>query len=450
LQGLGIIFAISLAYIVITTGLGMLSAKYSKDSTSFLTAKNMMGPMVVGVLIMSEFIGTAATLGTAQAAFGKGISAAWNLVGMGIGFFLYAFLIAPKLNGLKEYTISGAVGQKYGSSTRMVVSAIMVYALTVVNVSTYTGGAAMLSVLLGISIRDCVFIVGAATILNVAFGGLRGVGISNLIHMSFKYIGLIIVSLVAWKLLKATPTALGSLPPRYFSLTGIGVPTIVAWTIANIGAVFSTQYVIQCIASLNDEKEARKAGLVASACIVPIGFFAAFIGIAARSLYPKINSVYALPVFLKSMSPWSAGVVTASIVAATLVTISACQLGATALLMKDFVIPLMKPAEKNKLIFTRILSILIGLLPIPFARALRTTVSVMVVFMFYLPTLGDNRSAFWGLIFGSAAVVCWFFLGNPWGIDNIYVGVAVPAVIMLGQSVFGKRGGKRAGAVAAK
>jgi SSS family solute:Na+ symporter len=98
----------------------------------------MMGPMVVGVLIMSEFIGTAATLGTAQAAFGKGISAAWNLVGMGIGFFLYAFLIAPKLNGLKEYTISGAVGQKYGSSTRMVVSAIMVYALTVVNVSTYT------------------------------------------------------------------------------------------------------------------------------------------------------------------------------------------------------------------------------------------------------------------------------------------------------------------------
>src|ERR1035437_10312835 len=95
LQGLGIIFAISLAYIVKTTGLGMLSAKYSKDSTSFLTAKNMMGPLVVGVLIMSEFIGTAATLGTAQTAFAKGISAAWNLVGMGIGFFLYALFIAP-------------------------------------------------------------------------------------------------------------------------------------------------------------------------------------------------------------------------------------------------------------------------------------------------------------------------------------------------------------------
>ena len=131
--------------------------------------------------------------------------------------------------------------------------------------------------------------------------------------------------------------------------------------------MFSTQYVIQCIASLNDEKEARKAGFVASLCIVPIGFFAAFIGISARSLFPKINSVYALPVFLKSMGPWTAGVVTASIVATTLVTISACQLGATALIMKDFVVPLAKPAEKNKLVLTRILSILIGLLPIPFA-----------------------------------------------------------------------------------
>src|SRR5208283_4997255 len=121
---------------------GMHSAKYAKDSAGFLTAKNMMGPLVVGVLVMSEFIGTAATLGTAQTAFAKGISAAWNLVGMGIGFFLYGLFIAPKLNRLKEYTISGAVAQKYGSATRMAVSAIMVYALTVVNVSMYTGGAA--------------------------------------------------------------------------------------------------------------------------------------------------------------------------------------------------------------------------------------------------------------------------------------------------------------------
>jgi SSS family solute:Na+ symporter len=460
MQGLGIIFGITLAYVVVTTLLGMQSAKYAKDTAGFLTAKNMMGPFVVGVLVMSEFIGTAATLGTAQTAFIKGISAAWNLVGMGIGFFLYALFIAPKLNRLKEYTISGAVAQKYGSATRMAVSGIMTYALIVVNVSMYTGGAATLSLLLGVSVKTCVFIVGAATILNVAFGGLRGVGISNLIHMSFKYIGLVLVSITAWKLLRATPIGLSNLPAGHFSLTGIGIPTMIAWTIANIGAVFSTQYVIQCIASLNDEKEARKAGFVASVCIVPIGFFAAYIGISARSLFPTIKSVFALPVFLKSMDPWTAGVVTASIMATTLVTISACQLGATALIMKDFFVPWFKPAEKNRLLATRWLSVLIGLAPIPFAlyvpgllktiffaRALRTTVSVIVVFMFYLPMMGSSRSAFWGLILGSVGVVTWFFLGDPFGIDNIYIGVAIPALVMLGHGLISR--GKKEKAAAA-
>ena len=125
-----------------------------KTAPAFLTAKNLMGPFVVGVLVMSEFIGTAATLGTAQTAFVKGISAAWNLVGMGVGFFLYGLFIAPKLNALKEYTISGAVGQQYGSATRMAVSGIMTYALIVVNVSMFTGGAATLSLLLGVSIKS--------------------------------------------------------------------------------------------------------------------------------------------------------------------------------------------------------------------------------------------------------------------------------------------------------
>ena len=158
-----------------------------------------------------------------------------------------------------------------------------------------------------------------------------------------------------------------------------------------------------------------------------------------------------MPVFLKSMDPWMAGIVTASIMATTLVTISACQLGATALIMKDFFVPWFNPAENKKLLATRILSVVIGLAPIPFAlyvpgllktiffaRALRTTVSVIVVFMFYLPMMGSNRSAFWGLIFGSVGVIAWFFMGDPFGIDNIYIGVAIPAVIMLGHGLISR------------
>lgn len=448
---LGIIFGITLGYIVLTTIVGMWSVKYTKDTTSFMTAKGLMGPFIVGILMMSEFIGTGSTLGTAQTAFTSGLSAAWNLITLGVGYLLYAFFMAPKFNALQEYTISGALARKYGPAMRVVVSIIMIYALTTVNVSMYTGGAATLAMLLGISVPSAVYIIGTASILTVSVGGLRGVGISNLIHAGFKYLGLVITAIVAWNLIRENPGAMARVPAQHFSVTGIGLSTLIAWTVANIGAVFSTQYVIQCISCLNNQTEARNASIVASISIIPIGFIAAFIGLSARALFPDIKSVMAMPAFLKVMRPWEAGLVTSSIVAATFVTIMACKIGATALFMKDFYIPLFKPGERHQLMASRIVSIFIGLLPLPFAlyvpgllrtiffaRALRTSVAVIGIFMFYLPYIGSSWSAVTGLICAFIGTTIWFIAGDPWGIDNIYIGVVIPVVAMLVERLFRK------------
>ncbi len=444
MSDLTIIFGMTFGYIILTTLVGVWSIKYAKDTTSFMTARSLMGPFIVGILMMSEFIGTGSTMGTAQAGFTKGISAAWNVLTLGLGYLLYAFFMAPRFNALGEYTISGALAKKYGKALKMVVSLVMIYALTTVNVSMYTGGAATIATLLGISIPTAVYIIGFASILTVSIGGLRGVGISNLIHAGMKYLGLIILTFVAWNLLRESPGALAKLPAAHFSLTGIGVSTLIAWTVANIGAVFSTQYVIQCISSLSNEKEARKASIVASISIAPIGIFAAFIGLSARALFPDIKSVTAMPVFLKVMNPWEAGIVTCSIVAAAFVSIMACKLGATALFMKDFYIPLLKPSEKHQLMATRITAVLIGILPIPFAlyvpgllktiffaRALRTAVAVIAVFMFYLPRVGGSTSAVVGLLCAFVGTTAWFIAGDPWGIDNIYIALAIPTVSMI-------------------
>lgn len=455
---LAVIFGISFAYIAIVTVVGMWSLKRTKDTESFMTANKQMGPIVIGILMMSEFIGTGSTLGTAQTAYVKGISAAWNLITLGIGYLLYAYLMAPKFNALGEYTISGALARRYGNGVRMVVSITMIYALTTVNVSMYTGGAATIASLLKISIQTAVWIVAAATILNVTMGGIRGVGHANLIHASFKYLGLIVVAWVGWGLLQSKPEAVEMIPKTHFSPTGVGVSTLIAWTIANIGAVFSTQYVIQCISSLASPKDAKKASIVASITIVPIGLFAAFIGVSARGLFPDIKSVMAMPAFFDVMNPWLAGIAVSSIIAATFVTLLACQLGATALIMKDFYIPLASPDEKHKIWATRAISILMGLAPIPFAlyvpgllktiffaRALRTAIAVLAIFMFYLPHVGSNRSALVGLICSVVGTTLFFVLGNPWGIDNIYVAAIIPGLVMAADHFLFGRGRENVG-----
>ena len=444
MERLTIIFGIVIAYIIVSTIVGMASVKKTQDTASFMTAKKQMGTFVIGILMMSEFIGTGSTLGTAQTAYEKGFAAAWNLVTLGVGYLLYAFYMAPKFQELGEYTISGALARKYGHGVRVVVSLTMIYALTTVNVSMYTGGAATIASLLQIPIGTAIVIIGVVTILSVALGGMRGVGQANLIHAAFKYLGLIVVAWTAWKLLDAKPEIIVTVPASHFTMSGISTSTLIAWSIANIGAVFSTQYVIQCISSLSTPAEAKKASIIASVTIVPIGFLAAYIGVSSKALFPEIQSVMALPAFFTIMDPWMAGIAVSGIIAATFVTILACQLGATALIMKDFVVPVFKPDEKRQILWTRIIAIVIGLVPIPFAlfvpgllktlffaRALRTAVAVVAIFMFYLPNIGTKKSATVGLLLSVAGTTIWFILGNPYGIDNIYVAAAIPALVMV-------------------
>jgi SSS family solute:Na+ symporter len=122
----------------------------------------------------------------------------------------------------------------------------------------------------------------------------------------------------------------------------------------------------------------------------------------------------------------------------------ACILGVTALVMRDFYIPFIKPDHKHQLSATRIIAIIIGLLPIPFAlyvpallktiffaRALRVSVTVVVLFMFYAPLLSNKLGATAGLILSVIFTTIWFVLKDPFGIDNMYIALFTPAVVMI-------------------
>ena len=393
----------------------------------------------------SELIGPSSTIGTAQAAYEKGLSAAWNSSLLAVGYLLYAYFIAPKMNQLGEYTISGALSKHFGNKVRLVVSVTMAFALIAVNVANYPGGAATIAKLLNIPYITAVIVIAVAAALNVSFGGFRGVGYANIIHTSFKYVGLNIVAGTAWSVIQGKPVLLNDIPAAHFSLVeGEGMPQLVAWLIGDIGAIFSTQYVLQCISGLPSPRQAKKAAIVAAVAIFPIGFISSYIGITAKAIFPNIKSIMALPAFFDIMNPWLMGIVASALIAAIFVTILACTLGATALIMEDFYIPMVKPNKKNELWATRIMAIFIGLLPVPcalmvpsiiktlfFARALRTAISVLLIFMLYMPHMASQNGGFAALVIGVVVTVAWFFMGNPFGIDSIYIALVLPAVIML-------------------
>jgi SSS family solute:Na+ symporter len=244
----GLIIAAIVAYIAFTSWLTIRLR--SKTSAEFLVGGRAVPAVVVGVLLMSEFIGAKSTVGAAQGAFESGIAASWAVVSAAVGFPLFGLLLAKRLYNSGEYTISGAISQRFGRSTELVVSLIMIYALLLVNVGNYVSGAASLATVLKVGLPTAALIIAIVSTFYFAFGGFKSLAYVSMIHCSVKYIGVFIVLATALYLTKGITPMTEAMPSFYFTWDGhIGASTIVAFFIGNIGAIFSTQYIIQAVAS---------------------------------------------------------------------------------------------------------------------------------------------------------------------------------------------------------
>lgn len=431
-----------IVYILLTSILAY--ALRSRTSAQFMVGSKALPAVVIGVLLMSEFIGAKSTVGTAQEAFEKGMAAGWSVHAAAVGFLLLGLLFARKVYRTQQHTISGIVEQRYGNGARIVVSIIMIYALLLVNVGNYVSGAAALSSAIHTNLTISTFIIAAFSAVYYVFGGLKSIAYVTVLHSIVKLAGIAILVAVAAQLSGGLEPIRSTLPPEYFTLDGmVGPNKIFAWIVGTVGAIFSTQYIIQAIASNRNELAARGSVLFAALLCLPLGFALGFIGVAARYLYPTQDSLYALPVFIEKMSPALASVVTVSLVASVLVSVSTVALATTALVMKDFYVPWRKPGPDAELRATRYMSLAVGMLPLLcvfftphilelsfFTRALRLSIAIVACLGVYLPWLGSPRTAVASLVASGVCTTAWYLMGNPYGIDNMYVAAVVPALVL--------------------
>ncbi len=438
-----LIVGMVVAYILFTTWLTWRLR--SKTSGDFMEGSRAMPAFIVGIMLMSEYIGAKSTIGTAQAAFEDGFAASWSVIGAAIGFPLFGLILVKRIYNTGKITISGAIAEKYGSSTKNIISLIMIYALLLVNVGNYISGAAAISTVLKIDLTQAAFITAVVSTFYFAFGGMKGVAWVTLLHSAIKYAGILIILYVALKMTGGVAPMMEKMPAFYWTWDGhVGASTIVAWLIGTVGSIFCTQFVIQAISSTKDVKSAKRATWIAFIFCLPIGLAMALIGVAAKFAHPDIKSLYALPVFLQDMSPWLAGIVTTSLVASIFVSVGTVALAIASLVVKDFYVPYRKPTPEREFKVTRWISIGIGFFPLLFVlffpevlklsfftRAIRLSITVVAIMAFYLPWFKSTRGANAGLIGACLVTSVWFLMGNPFGIDNMYVALITPAIIMV-------------------
>lgn len=432
-----------IVYIIFTSWLTVKLR--SKTNDQFMTAAKSVPAVVVGILMMSEFIGAKSTVGTAQEAFTNGLAASWSTIAAVIGFVLFSLFLVKKMYNSDCVTISGIIEQKYGKSTKIAVSLIMIYALLLVNVGNYISGAAALSNIFSVNLPIAYIVIAVVSTFYFAFGGMKSVAYVTVLHTAMKYCGIIIILVFALSKTGGIAPMVQSMPHFYFTWDGkVGAATIIAWVIATTGSIFSTQFIIQAISSSKSAAEAKKSTIYAAVLCLPIAIMLAVIGVAAKYMYPDMKSVYALPVFVNSMNPVIAGFVTTSLVASVFVSVCTVALAISSLVVKDFYVPYFKPTAEREFKMTRIFSLIIGFLPLLFVflfpsvlqlsfftRAIRLSIAIIAVLGFYLPFFNSNRGATIGVLAAAVMTSVWYAMGNPYGIDNIYVAIATPVIIMV-------------------
>jgi len=446
---------------VYMVGMGLISyyaKRLTHTATSFTTGGTAYPAVLVGFLLMSEFIGTTASIGTTQAAYKWGISAAWNIAVLGVGFLIYGLLLARKFKELGENTISGALASGYGPATKLATSVIMIFALQIVAVSLYASGGAVLAALLNVPRNPAIIITGVIGVLYVSMGGMRSVIYTNVLHAMMKYLGMVVALVFGLSQVGGFSELQRHLPPQMFAVDNVGWSQIFAWFIAGIGAVCSTQYVLQAISTVEDARRAQTSSFWTAMLLIPFGICAALVGMCAAVLYPKIDTLQAFPTLIANMDNLLATIVVAGLAASLFGTISAISIGTATLIYKDFYLPFLKQGtdEHSSLNFVRIATLVVGLLPVPLAlyapdvlkvtflaKSLRATLAVLVLLIFYAPHFGTSTGAVVSILASLVLTIGWFLAGDPYGIDNAYVALLIPLVVMSATHLMHRFSAKR-------
>ena len=160
------------------------------------------------------------------------------------------------------------------------------------------------------------------------FGGLKGVAYVTVLHSAIELVGVALQATGGFAPMVQAP------PTQYFTWDGaIGGPTIIAWTVGTVGAILSTQFIMQAVSSCRDANQALRVSFYSALCL-PLGIALAVIGIAAKVAHPGIKSLYALPLFLQGMHPLVAGLVTTALVASVFVSVCTVALAIVSLVMQ--------------------------------------------------------------------------------------------------------------------
>ncbi len=334
--------------------------------------------------------------------------------------------------------------------------------------------ASIINVVTGLEFAIAASIITVVVIIYTMVGGFQSVAAANLMHVFFITIGMTIAMFVM-----VNSGAVGGFSNLFaqaetvadasgnnldlLSMTKVGATTIIGY-IAMYFMTFPTgQEIVQTFCSAKDGKSAKLGSLIAGILSAAYAIVPAIIGLMA---YTCIDGYAAGGAQKNALADATmqfapaiiAGIVLASVVAATMSSASGNMIGTATMFTNDVFRPYInkgKQDDQKEIWISRVIMVIVGGVGLTIALTASNIISVMMG-AFALRSAGPfaaficglfyknvtKRAGFISIVVGTIVAAVWIYgLNTPWGLSAMVPGGIVAFIVIFAVSAIDRAAG---------
>jgi SSS family transporter len=285
--------AVIVAYFLAVAAVVARSYRRSASEVEFLAASRSIGPWIGGATLAATQISAGTFVGTVGQHYATGVSFAWAWFGLWGGWFVCAWLVAPKLRNSGALTVPDYLGLRYRANAPRVVSALLiVFAYAILLSAQYQAAGEIVQATFGLDPRLPIAAVLVSTTVYTLLGGVRTGSNVDMLQTVAMLAGLAIgLPFLLWAAggLESAGRFLGQLDPRL--VTSSHTPgQLVTIGLAFGLAMATSPYELARFYSMRDARTTRYAVGVSILFQFLIGAAVLVLGLMTRVLFPRLDS----------------------------------------------------------------------------------------------------------------------------------------------------------------
>lgn len=447
-------------YLVFIMYIGVRSYKKVDTDEDFFTAKRSFGPFVLIATVCATTLGGSSMMGRAGLGYTNGIECLMTALPYTIGMFLFAGYAGRIFDVGAKHNISsipGLFGYRFGNKAKIVVAAMIAFAMMGTVASQVTATATIIKLFgtnIGISYEMAAVIATIVFIIYTSASGLFGVVYTDVIQF-------IVLSVFVYLLVPIS--SISSVGGLGEFLSHIDTSYLVPHVDGRIAADIVSYLVItmagaemwQRAFAAKNRKAAKRGMFFGTIVYVVCVSMVLVMALAAQQLIPNVQETYGstdavIPALATTYLPAGlSGLALAGILSVMMSTADSYLLVSVQTVVSD-IGKTLKPKmdSKKTLVWSRIMTVILAVGALLIALYIKSAYGILtMIYNFYAAAAGIPALAalYWkkatapGMIAanigGFAVCAVWKALGNPFGLGGTLPGAAVCAVLLVGVSL---------------